>query len=259
MYKSLAKTNLGFISLRNELKKINYVNKMNLSKRHFSEKKDEEPLEEDTEPIEKKTFTRINLQTMTPKNLKSYIEKIDTSINEHIFAVKSLPDPNFFGEALLYYSPPGLMSRTALNYEYSGVSFMTLMTFLSFNKILFEHSYFFPYFAFLTSISYLRAYATIAFGMPIVYQITLINEHQVRIVYLSGESEVVEIKNISLSRYPPEDFRGTGLTIQIKLGPKKTAIIVLKNNFPFDKFNAYAELELLLGILNKKTKKLSVI
>jgi hypothetical protein len=192
-------------------------------------------------------------------NFNNILSEIDNSIIDGVFQIKNLPDPNFFNEALLYFCPYDLLYRTGVYNEYAGALFSTMLTYLSYHKIILTSNYLFPYFSFITVAAYFRSYLRFKSKNPIIYQITLINEHQIKIVFVGGRASIVEIKNIGITRVHSSESKGVGITLNLKYNNFERGVLILKNSYPYDKVTSFADLNLLMGILNKKTKKINIV
>lgn len=166
--------------------------------------------------------------------------------------MKSIPDPNSFGEAMIYLSPHKLHSvsnRTRL--EATSVPFVLGLSFLSYLGVFgigFIHYYIY---ALLVSAVMRHNYNR---SIKFIYQINLVNESEVRVLYTNGETRVVKIADIRSSEL--FDFTNVNLTyrkeIYLAIG-KETAKLA------FNVYNkiCFVDVNLLLAIINKKVEKLT--
>ena len=61
---------------------------------------------------------------------------------------------------------------------------------------------------------------------PLIYQITLVNEHQIKVIMIGGESYLVELKNIYVTQWPTKNQSLKGLILKIKLDGKDVYMIM---------------------------------
>lgn len=231
------------------------------------------------------------VENISLNELKKMIDEIDINIENNVYYTKNLPDPNYFGDALIYMAPPTLLSDARRgNIEITGIITMTGITILNYFGLLFPSNYLFPLFALWSLVAYLKFYRSFFYPHSIVYQIRLSNEHELKIVYTNGQEEKVDIKNINVSmmqleamgrfipqnRPPPPkkverldsnvnkpqylERPAAQLSIPIRINGITNSLIYLRTYGigPRGGSSGFAELELLLGILNKKTKRLAI-
>lgn len=248
------------------------------NKRCFSEGKKEETkaTKEESKSIPPQFTNMKYIAKLSKWELKDLILDNKNDIKNNKFFIRSLPDPNKFGEALLFKSPLSLLHKYSKNsLEYSGYATISLVTVLNYFGLIFPSTYLFPYLALMSLTCLMKNYAKNNMGQY-VYQITLLNEHQVRVTYVSGRSELVDIKNIYLSQdnvdvllgsdnvpknYTPEQIAKTPLVLSLRIGQNKTYMLIRQASL-IDvnlQFLSFFEAKLLLGILDKDVKKLAVV
>ena len=178
---------------------------------------------------------------------------IEKQVKNKKFKLKSIPDPNSFGEAMIYLSPHKLHSvanRTRL--EATSLPFIYCLSVLSFLGAFgmgFIHYY--TYALFLSAIMRYHYNRTIKF----IYQINLINESEVKVIYTNGEIRVVKIKDIRVSEL--FDFSSVNLPyrkeIYLIIGGKETAKLAFNVYYKI----CFVDLNILLAIINKKVEQLT--
>jgi len=207
-------------------------------------------------------------------DLKDLILNNKNEIKNNKFFIRSLPDPNKFGEALLYKSPISLLHKCSkISLEYSGFATISLVTILNYYGLLFPSAYLFPYLVLLSLTAAIK-HLTQKNVEKYIYEITLLNEHQVKITYINGYSNIVDIKNIYLSQenvdvllgsenlpknYTPEQISKTPLALSLRIGQEKAFLLLRQSSIIENShFRSFCEIKLLLGILDKEVKKLAI-
>lgn len=258
--KNLIKSNLNFRFSNINLRKF----ATEFSKTENVEKKEKE----------KESSSNLgNLQLIYDLDLTKLKENIKDSekqINNGTFILPKHPQSSYMGESLIYISPLGLFSKLK-NIELPGALSISAVTAMNYMGVLFANYYVFPYFMVLTIVSWYRYISQKYINKRNIYQVTLLNENQVKIYYWNGKQEVLNIKDIFIN----PDYIDKIALLEKKAGLNRTIFIPLRikmDNYgviylKYGGFNAkeksqstlsYCELDLLLGLFNKKTKKIAL-
>jgi hypothetical protein len=274
-----------------------YVNFMKFKKNSFSEK-----LEEKKSENQKETFATkqefgsndeenaLNMnnhkneissenKTISPdimdfhlQNKYSYSQmrhlmvKIDGSIEQNTYTYKNKLTPNFFGQNLLYFSSSTIPYKyLSSNVEFSGVITLSIISILNWYSLIFPSQYLFNYLILTTALAYSKLIWRLRFINSFIYQVSLLDEENLKLTYINGEIEVVPIKNIYLSNkmrdllvlqdntnsQPIKQF----LPLEVRVNGRKDSLIILQNSV---KFITHVELEPLLAVLHKETRKIKI-
>lgn len=220
----------------------------------------------------------LEVQEFDRSKLKQLITSTEENIFNYSLNVNALPDNNHFGEVALFISPPNTLNKDQ-GLEYSGVLFTTGLTALNYFGLIFPYSYVFPYLCLLSLNCIINLLRRRNLYKDNIYQISLINEHEVRVTFITGESIVVDIKNIYISsqyldRINAFETVGNqsnsninqmyGFLIPIVINSSRQCRFELRSNAFGTNGQAANQLSLtnlplLFGILNRKTRKLAIV
>jgi hypothetical protein len=186
----------------------------------------------------------------------------EKAIEDNTLKIKTIPNPSYFGEALLFQTPDE--QKQVEFQELSGVIFLSTITCANYFGLVFPSLYFFPYLCLVTIGSFLKYIITNKSYRNMITEITLINERQVKVTKLTGKSEIVDIKNILVpthvfDAFPKEDVDTPNNSIPIIINGSPSAISFAKfrrSYKPGEHNYCKGDIDLLLGIVNKKTRKL---
>jgi hypothetical protein len=217
---------------------------------------------------------------MTSSTLIELKKETDEKIIDGEFTLNFVPSPNYFGEIPIFIAPNDFFTKRS-NVEISGLTLLSSITVLNYLGVIYPPSLFY-YFSCLTLTAAFKLITKGGQENQIILM-TLIDEKNVRIVYLTGKEEVVPIKNIV---YQTDDMFNRQLLDkednnqfrQLKENPRRNDIkrmlgislminnkrkmMVLRNNV-FSRKNAvndmlaFADISMLMGIVNKKTKRVN--
>jgi hypothetical protein len=204
--------------------------------------------------IYKKNYEMLEFQkSLTETKFKEINKEIEKRIENKSYKLKHILDPNHFGDALIYLSPCiNNLHNWNLKLEKTSIPFLMSLSFLSYLGIF--GSGFFHYFIYCLLIN---AYIRRRFEnkVLIVSQITLLNESEVKFVFLNGESKIVKIKDVKKN----EIFPFENLNNPIK---KDILLLVedLRVNLNIFSINRYSllEKEVLFAIINKNVESLTL-
>ncbi len=229
---------------------------------------------------EKKIAPEKRLEEYTYADLRDLLNKEEANIQNGILLIDKIPDNNYFGEIPIYIAPQGVFNNVR-TCEFSAVIFSSFLTSTAYFKLFFSHWFFLPFYSIITIMTTLRFINARKMYNKYILRISLIDENKVRILYYNGVNEEVSVKNICIS----SDFLShlsvfegkktkqkaaadsnnlnKNMNIAITIDTFKTCILVLRNSdmtpgkLKADNM-AYIDNKILFGILNKKTKKLSL-
>jgi hypothetical protein len=190
--------------------------------------------------LNKETFEALNKQ-------------IEERTENKIFKLKSIPDPNHFGEALIYLSP-NIHSLNNYNNKLEISTFPFLIGLSFINSLGVFGSGYLHYFIYGLLLNSLFRINYTKF-MKTVYQINLINESTVRFVFLNGDSKVVKIKNVKI-----HDLNYVqNLEVQLKkdITLYVDGLTVLLSICTVNRF-CLLDKELLFAIINKNVESLEL-
>jgi hypothetical protein len=221
-----------------------------------------------------------SLEEITYVDLKKYINQADTNIENGVLNLKAIPDNNYFGEIPVYICPT-YTSHNVRPYELSSLTVPSILAFLSYHKIVFTSSFFFPFYSFIALISFVRL-STIRRSESTIMSISLLDENKVKIQFLNGKSIETGLKNIHIStgfmnnlnnmddskiarinKHNPQKNLLSTLLIYLTVENVRTCPLLLRShNFTpgvLDKASlAYINNDLFYGVINKRTKKLAL-
>lgn len=233
--------------------------------------------DEDQVDNEEDNYSLLNITIPKLVKLKKDTEE---NIIEGEYNLSQVPTPNYFGEIPIYIAPQDYFSKR-MNIEVSGFTLISSITVLNFFGLLYPPSLIY-YFGFLTLASVFKL-ATKGGQEGQVILMTLVDEKNVRVVYLSGKEEVVQIKNLvyqlddkfnsfllqkddNPKRFSKRESTQTSepkrlLGISVLIDNKRKMFILRnnilnRNNSPNNSL-AFANLPLLMGIINRKTKRIN--
>jgi hypothetical protein len=269
------------------------VNFMKFKKSRFSEKsekksdsgnetfatKQEFGIEEEKNQTNSKNDIKSDDKNFSPdlmdsqlQNIYSYSKirdlmiKIDGSIQNNTYSYKNQLTPNFFGQNLLYFSSSTIPYKyLSSNVEFSGVLTISIISLLNWYSLIFPSQYLFNYLIIATAFAYSKLIWRLRFIDTFIYQVCILDEENLKLTYINGEIEIVPIKNIYLSNkmrdllilhdesksQPNKQF----LPIEVRVNGRKDALIILQNSV---KFNTWVEMEPLLAVLHKETRKIKI-
>jgi hypothetical protein len=228
-------------------------------------------------PIQEK-----RLEEFTYHDLKDLIFKTDSCIENGTYFIDSIPDNNYFSEVPIYIAPQGCFNNDR-SCEPSSILFTSTLTSLAWFKVIFTHWFFFPFFGLMTLMSASRFSNANKMHLKYILRISLIDENKVRIIYYNGTTEEVSLKNINISSTFQTQINkleekkkskqasaaadtnnlNKNMNILITIDTFKNCTLVLRNSdmspgkLKADNL-AYIDNKLLFGIINKKTKRLSL-
>ena len=262
---------IGVISRKNLMNKFFLSNKYNFSSKINDNQEDEDE------------YSIINLTNDKIKILK---KEIETKIVDGQYSIRNdVVFKNYFGEIPLFFAPAENFQRRN-NIEKSGLALISSISILNYIGLLYPPSLF-PYFAILTATCVFKL-ATSSGQRNQIILMTLVDDKNVRIKYLNGVEEIASIKSIMYNSNdrlnymtnPDDDtfkkridpkrnsersgsFNETSRMIMLSiLVNSKKKVLILKNNILPNKHDygsklAFADLLLLLSVLNKKTKRIN--
>jgi hypothetical protein len=251
-----------------------------LQKFTFSTSKEQKQTKQKKKEEEDNEEDKLSLMNMTSSNLIEMKKEIEEKITEGEFTINFVPTPNYFGEIPIFIAPNDFFTKR-MNVELSGFTLVSSITVLNYLGIIYPPSLFY-YFSFLTIASAFKLITRGGQENQIILM-TLKDEKNVRIVYLSGKEEEVPIKNIVFqtddmynkqlldsddrsnfrrikeNSQRSESRRMLGVSLMIN---NKRKIMVLRNNVfrgrnSVNDLLAFVDLTMLLGIVNKKTKRVN--
>jgi hypothetical protein len=231
---------------------------------------------------EKLNTQEKGIQDYTPLDLKNFFNQAETNIQNGIYSINSIPNDNYFGKVPLYIVP----QTSIKNMKISGLGSIALsstLTYLAYSQFIFTNWAFLPFFGFLTIMSAARYYASRNGLDRFITSICLLDESKVRINLLSGKTLDTNLKNIHItSKFNDQlnslndskgkakrDAAGTenknvNRILMIPINIDTITYTIMLKNVRMGKQRlteddlAFIDTKLLFGILNKKTKKLSL-
>jgi hypothetical protein len=244
----------------NRLNSEKTKNEENLENSNNSNDENREEFQEELLNLKKQNLFLL-LKKFNFAKLMEIYNKIDSQVLDNEYKVDKVPDPNSFGEAVIYYMPhTSLPIFLRGNHEYTSLPFLVFISFLShagigFN-ILAGINIYWDWLIFLTMLRSLQPFTSMS-----LYQVNLLNEKQVKFIYINGKTEIVDIKDIELGeknqlRFQNENPNATAFDIILNV--KKDG----KNKEVYLRFKAlneicFADLDILIPIINKNINKLS--
>jgi hypothetical protein len=204
-------------------------------------------------------FKNINvletLKNINGKKIQQILSSIESKSQDNKYNLSKVPDPNCFGDALVYLAPFSLMnSYTKFNYDKNSLPLLAGITFLSNIGIMLSSSFLTPYFNAVICLAFLKSINHVFYKLSI-YQIKLINECEVKIIYISGETDKVHISDIKLISNLNNSDTNKGiydLTLQVK-NEIKPVFLRLRS---LDAV-CFAEIETLFSVISPKIHTLS--
>lgn len=228
----------------------------------------------------------LSIRSMTSQKLNEIRKEIDGKIVDGQCNINALPTPNYFGEVPVFLAPVENFAKRN-NIEKSGLALITSITVLNYLGLLYPPSFFY-YFVFLTAAGAFKL-ASDAGQRNQIILMTLVDDKNVRCQYLNGKEEIVTIKSIIYNQNdrlnaminPEEDIlkkRGIQsqkmsnnslssqessrmLMISVMINASKKVIILRNNILPNKKDlssnYAFIDLNILLAVVNKKTKRIN--
>jgi hypothetical protein len=220
------------------------------------------------------------VEELTYIGLRNNYNAAEKNIEGGTYYLKSIPDNNYFGEIPVYICPAYTIHNVRAM-EFSSFIIPSVFAYLSYYKIIFTSSFFFPFYSFL-------AFATLARISLMkrsdwtILSISLIDESKVRVQFLNGQSHETSLKNMNIStgfinnlnsmddsklsklgKNSPQNNLLTTLIIYLTIDHIRTCPLLLRSsNFMPGKLDiaalAYINPELFYGIINKKTKQLAL-
>jgi hypothetical protein len=198
--------------------------------------------------------------------LKQIMEEVDVSVIDGRYKLKEIPNSNFFGEVLLYFSPNSFLKSNLLsNIEFSALGTISIITLLNYFSILFPSKYIFNSLLITNLFALSKFIWRNSYLGNIVYKITLISLDTVKITYFNGKSETIPINRINLTSKMSESLQLWDenkkslqtqiIPLEIRINGKKNGLIMLSNN-PSHIF--YSDLKVLMAVLNKNTHNLII-
>lgn len=245
--------------LNSEKIKIHNENITEKSKKYNDDNKDNE-FQEELLNLKKQNLFLL-LKNLNFAKLMEIYNKVDSQVIDNLYKLDRVPDPNSFGEAVIYYMPHSSIPIFIRgNHEFTSLPFLILISFLShlgigFNLLKGIHIYW-DWLIFITILRSLQPFTNMS-----LYQINLLNEKQVKFTYINGRSEIIDIKDIELSeknylKFKYENPKATAF--DIILNTKKDG----KNKEVYLRFKAlnevcFVDLDILVPIINKNIYELS--
>jgi hypothetical protein len=253
--------------------------------RYFSNeegKKDESPTTDTTSSQEQevKKETTKSLEDITYVDFKNLFNTADQNIDNGVYYLKAIPDNNYFGEIPVYICPTYLF-HSVRPVELSGLAVTSALAYLSYYKIIFTYSIFFPFYSFLALLSLSRI-INIRKSDNMIMSISLLDESKVRIQFLNGKEIETNLKNVHVStgfmtnlnsfddakiarinKHNAQKNLLSTLVIYLTIDNVRTCPLLLRaHNFTPGKLDkaalAFINSELFYGVINKRTKKLSL-
>lgn len=168
-----------------KIRKLIKYQKFNVaSKEEKSDSKGDE-VEEDTDKYSVKNLTSIEINEL--------ITEIENKIENNYLLIRNTPVSNYFGEVPLYVAPIESFTRKQ-NCEKSGLALLSTITAFNYMGLLYP-PFLFPYFA-LLSLTALFKITTKGGQKSQIILMTMVNDKKVRCMYLNGQEEIVDVKNI---------------------------------------------------------------
>jgi hypothetical protein len=220
------------------------------------------------------------LEDITYVDLKKYLNQVETNIDNGIFFLKTIPDNNYFGEIPVYICPT-YTSNNLRPLELSSLAITSGLAYLSYYKIIFTYSFFFPFYSLVALVSLVRL-LTLRRSESTIMSISLLDENRVKIQFLSGKVAETSLKNIHISsgfvnnlntmddsriarinKHNPQKNLLSTLLLSLTVDNLRTCPLLLRShNFTPGKLDkaslAYINNDLFYGVINKRTKKLAL-
>lgn len=200
--------------------------------------------------------------------IRDLVTKVSGGIENNTYTFKNKLPSNFFGQNLLYLSSSTIPYKyLANNVEFSGVLTLSIISVLNWNSLIFPSQYLFNYLFLCTVFAYSKLVWRFRFLGSFIYQVLILDEEYLKVTYINGEIDVVPIKNIYLSNKMrdllvlQEDSKSNSQPIQqyvpieVRVNGRKDALILLQNTV---KFNTFVELEPLLAVLQRETRRIRI-
>lgn len=128
-----------------------------------------------------------------PENFIKEVEKCQNKIEKNLYKLDNVPDPNCFGESIVYLGPD---QRYVDNYVQDnwGIFYFFFVSNMIYMGLLFNNYLVGLFVHMQIANSFYRKLRS--HFRNLVLQINLINENQVRVTYFNGKTEFVDIKDI---------------------------------------------------------------
>jgi hypothetical protein len=213
-------------------------------------------------------------------DLKKYINQAEGNIDNGVFYLKAIPDNNYFGEIPVYICPTYIAGGLK-SFEYSALGLTSILAFLSYNKIIFTYSFFFPFYSLMATACLVRL-LTIHRSESTITSISLLDESKVKIQFLNGRTLETGLKNIHVStgfmnnlnsfdddkiarinKHNAQKNLLSTLIIYLTIDNVRSCpLLIRSHNYTPGKLDkgslAYINNELFYGVINKRTKKLAL-
>lgn len=264
-------------NLKNKEKIDSKENDISNNNNNINNKKNEGNKENINEEPESPFNEVIN---MDRNKFKEYLTITESEIQNYIFTIPNLPDENNFGEVLIYTAPHSVLisERTP---EITGALFLSGITTLNYFGLIFPYAYVFPYLSLITFYTIYRYFKKSYITKNFIQSISIINEQEIRITFITGEEIITDIKNIhfvssfvdqiisspSLAKAKNIEPSQFGFAIPVTINSNniyRNAVITIKkgtlrgdSKAPGSNWSL-TNLNLLIGILNRKTRKLAI-
>jgi hypothetical protein len=226
----------------------------------------------------------VLIEDMTMNYIYELRKEIESKVVDGSYSINFVPTPNCFGEVPIFMLPnENFSKRTGV--EFSGVTLLTSITALNYLGLLFPPSLFY-YFSFLSTAAAFKYFSGNGIG-PTIVQMTLVDDKNIRVVYMDGSEEIAQIKNVIFNPndrfntvFNPEEGsnvkqnaldqasgprkaeRVVMIALHLEINGKKKIMIIRNTSIrtPQKMGNhiSFVDLSLALAITSKKTKRINI-